>query len=85
MTLSMQPYKRWRTNKDHERYRRSVGQLDYLTMTHPNIDGQLMLPPTIHDWVALEHILCYLKRSPRRDILYVNHRHTHNEHFSDVD
>ena len=40
---------------------------------------------TVSHWVAIEHILCYLKEIPGRGILYKKHRHTIIECFSDVD
>ncbi|XP_062103747.1 uncharacterized protein LOC133814853 [Humulus lupulus] len=57
--------------EDPERYRRLVGKLNYLTVTRPDIAfsvsvvSQFMSSPTIHHWVALEQILCYLKGAPR--------------------
>ena len=44
-----------------------------------------MSSPTISHWTAVEHILCYLKEAPRREILYKKHGHTRIECFSDVD
>ena len=49
-----------------ERYRRLVGKLNYLIVTRPDIAysvsvvSQFMSFQTIHHWVALEQILCYL-------------------------
>ena len=60
-------------------YRRLVGKLNYLIVTHPNIAypvnivSQFMSSPKITHWTALEEILCYLKGSPRCGILYKNH------------
>lgn len=34
-----------------------------------------MSSPTIDNWPTIEHILCYLKMVPRRDISYSNHEH----------
>ena len=53
--------------EDPERYRRLVGKLNYLTVTHPDIAhsvtvvSQYMSSPTVDNWAAVEHILCYLK------------------------
>ena len=77
--------------KDTERYRRLVGKLNYLTITHPDIAysvsivNQFMSSPTVNHWAALEQILCYLKGAPGRGILYENHGHSHIECYLDVD
>ena len=77
--------------EDPERYRRLVGKLNYLTVTHPNIAysisvlRQYMSSPTISHWAAVEHILCYLKEAPRHEILYKKRGHTIIEFFSDAD
>ena len=53
--------------EDPERYRRLVGKLNYLTITRPDIAypvsvvSQYMSSPTVDNWSAVEHILCYLK------------------------
>ena len=41
--------------------------------------------PTVSHWVAVEHILCYLKEAPGRGILYMKHEHTGIECFSNAD
>ena len=57
--------------EDPKGYRRLVGKLNYLTVTHPNIEhsvsvvSQYMSSPTVDNWAAVEHILCYLKGAPR--------------------
>ncbi|XP_062108646.1 uncharacterized mitochondrial protein AtMg00810-like [Humulus lupulus] len=77
--------------EDPEKYRGLVGKLNYLTVTHPDIAfsvsivSQFISSPTVHHWVALEQILCYLKGAQGRGVVYVDHRHTHIEYFSDVD
>ena len=79
------------TFKDPERYRRLVGKLNYLAITRPdivqsiNVVSQYMSAPTIDHWVAVEHILCYLKRSHDEVFLYRNHEHNRIECFTDVD
>ena len=53
--------------EDPKRYRKLVGKLNYLTITHPdiahsvNVISQYMSSPTIDNWATVEHILCYLK------------------------
>ena len=53
--------------EDLERYRRLVGKLNYITVTHPDIAhsvsvvSQYMSSLIIDNWAAIEHILCYLK------------------------
>ena len=77
--------------EDPERYRRLVGKLNYLTVTRPdiahsvNVVSQYMSSPTVDNLAAVEHILCYLKRAPRRGILYSNHGHNRVECFTDAD
>ena len=56
--------------EDPERYRRLVRKLNYLTVTRPDIAhsvsvvSQYMSSPTVDNWVAVKHILCYLKEDP---------------------
>ena len=77
--------------EDLERYRRLVGKLNYLTVTRPDIAhsvsvvSQYMSSPTVNNWVAIEHILCYLQGALGRDILYNNHVHNRVECFTDAD
>ena len=44
-----------------------------------------MSSPTIDNWAAVEHILCYLKGARERGILYSNHGHNRVECFTDTD
>ena len=59
------------TFEDPERYRRLVGKLNYLIVTcldiaySVSIVSQYMSTPTVDHWVAVEHILCYLKGALR--------------------
>lgn len=75
---------------DPERYRRLVGKLNYLSVTHPDIDFamniffQFMSAPRIKHRETLEKILCYLKISPRLCILYGTHKHSHIECFANA-
>ena len=77
--------------EDPERYRRLVWKLNYLTVTRPNIAhsvsvvSQYISSPTIDNWAAVQHILCYLKGVLGRGILYSNHGHNRVECFTDVD
>ena len=77
--------------EDSERYRRMVGKLNYLTVTHPDIAysvsivNQYMSSPTVDHWAAVEQILCYLKGASGRGILYSYHEHNRIECFSDAD
>ena len=76
--------------EDPERYRRLVGKLNYLTVTHPDIAhsvsivSQYMSFLTVDNWAVAQHILCYLKGAPGRGILYSNHRHNRVECFTDA-
>ena len=55
------------TFEDPERYRRLVENLNYLTVTHPDIAHSIsivshyMSSPTVDHWATVEQILCYLK------------------------
>ncbi|XP_065861932.1 uncharacterized mitochondrial protein AtMg00810-like isoform X3 [Euphorbia lathyris] len=77
--------------EDLGRYRRLVGKLNYLTVTRPDIAysvsvvSQFMSSPTVDHWTALVQILCYLKGTPGRGLLYKNYGHTQIECFSDAD
>ena len=43
-----------------------------------------MSSPTVDNWAAVEHILCYLKGAPGQDILYSNYGHNRVECFTDA-
>ena len=76
--------------EDLERYRRLVGKLNYLIVTRSDIAysvsvlSQYMSYSTVNHWVAVEHILFYLKEAPRCGILYKKHGHTKIKCFSNA-
>ena len=76
---------------DPERYRRLVGKMNYLTVTRLDIAysisvvSQYMSSPTIGHWAAVKQILCYLKGTSGRCILYGNHGHNRIECFTEAD
>ena len=78
------------TFEDPERYRTLVGKLNYLTLTRSDIAhlvsvvSQYMSSPTVDHWVVVKQILCYLKGTPGRGILYSNHGHNRIECFFDA-
>ena len=75
------------TFEDHERYRRLVGKLNYLLVTHSDIVhsvsvvSQYMFTPTVDHWAVVEQILCYLKGALGHGILYSNYEHNRIEFF----
>ena len=77
------------TFEDPERYRRLVGKLNYFIVNRhdivhsANVVSQYMSAPTDH-WLAIKHILCYLKGAPGPSILYSYHRQNRIKCFSDV-
>ena len=79
------------TFEDPDRYRRLVENMNYLTVTCPNIAhsvnvvSQYMSSPTIDHWATVKQILCYLKGAPRHGIVYSNHGHNRLECFMDAD
>ena len=82
--------KEGKTFEDSERYRRLVGKLNYLIVTHLHIVhsvsvvSQYMSTPTVDHWAAIEQILFYLKGALGQGILYSNHGHNRIECFTDV-
>ncbi|GJX55622.1 retrovirus-related pol polyprotein from transposon TNT 1-94 [Tanacetum coccineum] len=74
-----------------EKYRRVVGKLNYLTITHPDIAfpvsvvSQVLTAPRTSHWDDVTQILGYLKGTPGLGILYVNHGHHIAEGFTDSD
>ena len=76
---------------DPERYKRLVGKLSYLTVTHPdiahsiNVVSQYMFSQIVDHWAIVEHIQCYLKGALGHGILYGNHGYNRIECFTDAD
>ena len=65
MALDVQLTKEREVFEDHERYRRLVRKLNYLTVTRLDIAysvsvlSQYISSPTVSHWGVVEHILCY--------------------------
>ena len=76
---------------DLERYKRLVGKLNYLTVTHPdiahsiNVVSQYMFSPMVDHWAIVEQIQCYLKGTSGHGILYGNHGYNRIECLTDAD
>ena len=74
-----------------ERYRRLVGKLNYLTITHPNISfaisvlSQCMKDPRLPHWEAIIRIMRYLKAHPGCYLLYKANGHLWVEAYTDAD
>ena len=72
-----------------ERYRRLVGKLNYLTITHPyfavNVLSQYMKDPCLPHWEAVIWIVRYLKAHPSCGLLYKANSHVQVEAYIDVD
>ncbi|GJR46556.1 retrovirus-related pol polyprotein from transposon TNT 1-94 [Tanacetum coccineum] len=75
---------------NHEKYRRVVGKLNYLTITRPDIAfpvsvvSQFLTAPRTSHWDAVTQIIGYLKGMSRLGILYANHGHHIAEGFTDA-
>ncbi|RVW72360.1 Retrovirus-related Pol polyprotein from transposon TNT 1-94 [Vitis vinifera] len=76
---------------DPGRYRRLVGKLNYLTITHPDISfpisvvSQFLQSPCDSHWDAVIRILRYIKSTPGQGVLYENKGHTQVVGYTDVD
>ena len=74
-----------------DRYRRLVGKLNYLTITHPNIVfpvsvvSQFMSAPHSTHMEAALRIVRYLKAHPDCGLFYGVHDHHRIEAFTDTD
>ena len=73
------------------RYQRLVGKLIYLSHTRPNIAhavsvvSQFMHSPREMHMKAIHRILCYLKSSPGKEVLFARHDHLKIEAYTDAD
>jgi hypothetical protein len=76
---------------DKGRYQRLVGQLIYLSHTHPDISdvvsvvNQFMHSPREPHMEAVYRILHYLKSSPGKGLLFSPHDHLKIEAYTDAD
>ncbi|XP_014511919.1 uncharacterized protein LOC106770633 [Vigna radiata var. radiata] len=76
---------------DPEKYRRLVGKLNYLTITHPDISfvvsmlSQFLNSPSEDHWNAIICILKYIKGSLGKGLLYGSSNHIRVVSYSDVD
>ena len=61
---------------DANRYRRLLGKLIYLIVTHPNITyvvsvlSQIMHEPRMVHWEGALRVLAYIKRAPGKGLIY---------------
>nr|GEV67397.1 hypothetical protein [Tanacetum cinerariifolium] len=73
---------------NHEKYRRVVGKLNYLIITHPGIAflfsvvSQFLTAPRTSHWDVVTQIIGYLKGTPGLGILYANHGYHIAEGFT---
>ncbi|XP_043697023.1 uncharacterized protein LOC122647766 [Telopea speciosissima] len=76
---------------DPQRYRRLVGNLNYLTVTRPDIAfpvsmvSQFLSSPRTTHWDVVIRILQCLKKAPGRGVVYQHHGHSRVDGFSDAD
>ena len=72
-------------------YRSTIGALQYLTMTRPNISfavnklSQYLQNPTVQHWSACKHVLRYLKRTSQLGLHFKPALRLTLECFSDAD
>ena len=72
-------------------YRSTVGALQYLTMTRPDISfamnklSQYLQEPTIQHWVACKHVPRYLKRTSQLELHFKPVLRMNLECFTDAD
>ena len=76
--------------EDANRYRRLLGKLIYLPVTHPNIVyavsilSQFMQEPRRVHWEGALRVLAYIKRAPGRGLIYQRHGYLCIEAYSDA-
>ena len=76
--------------QDPGRYRRLVGNLNYLTITRSDISfsvsivSQFLQSPCDSHWDAVIRILRYVKGTPDQEVLYENKGHTQIVGYSDA-
>ena len=76
--------------QDPGRYRRLVGNLNYLTITRSDISffvsivSQFLQSPCDSHWDAVIRILRYVKGTPGQEVLYENKGHTQIVGYSDA-
>ena len=76
---------------DPGRYRRLVGQLNYFTITQPDISflvsvlSQFLQSPCDSHWDAIIRILRYIKSTPSQGVLYENRGHTQVIGYTNAD
>ena len=72
-------------------YRRLLGKLIYLTVTRPDITyvfsvlSQFMHEPRMVHWEGALRVLSYIKRAPRKWLIYWRHDHLRIEAYSDAE
>ena len=77
--------------QDPGRYRRLVSKLNYLTITRPDISfpmsivSQFLQSPCDGHWDVAVCIICYVKGTPGRGVLFENRGHTQIVGYSDAD
>ena len=76
---------------DPEKYRRLIGKLNYLIVTHPDISfavsvvSQFVNSPCIDHLNTVTRILKYIKSSPGKGLLYGHNDHTGVVCYTDAD